>query len=149
NFQNTGWWYDYFSGDSINVTNTAMTMNLKPGEFHIYSTVKLPTPEAGLITSVDEELTFTPAQFQLYQNYPNPFNPVTNIKFHIPKTTHVTLKVFDILGREVATLVNEVKEVGVHHSEFHIPNSALCNGVYIYKLTAGNFTAQKKMIVLK
>ncbi len=147
NFQTTGWWYDYFSGDSITVTNTAMTMNLRPGEFHIYSTVKLPTPEAGLITSVDDELTFQPAQFQLYQNYPNPFNPSTIINYHLAVDNNVTLKVYDLLGRETETLVNEYQTVGEHQVNFDA--AKLSSGVYIYKLSAGNFFDQKKMIVLK
>jgi 1,4-alpha-glucan branching enzyme len=149
NFQNTGWWYDYFSGDSINVTNTSMTFNLKPGEFHIYSTVKLPTPEPGLLTSVESEVTSNPTQFALYQNYPNPFNSSTVISYQLSAVSYVTLKVFDILGKEIETLVDEVLEPGIHHSTFHIPHSAFTSGVYIYKLTAGNFTAQKKMIILK
>ncbi len=149
NFQNTGWWYDYFSGDSINVTNTSMTFNLMPGEFHIYSTVKLPTPEPGLLTSVESEVSSNPTQFALYQNYPNPFNGNSNIKFQIAKLSHVSLKVYDMLGREIATLVDEIKDPGTYHFPFSIFHFPLPSGVYYYQLRAGSFVETKKMVLMK
>src|SRR5690606_19002838 len=79
-FQHTGWWYDYFKGDSLNVTNTSEIINLEPGEFRIYTTVKLPTPEPDIINDVeriDEDIIVK--DFLLEQNYPNPFNPSTEI----------------------------------------------------------------------
>ncbi|MBU2446260.1 MAG: cellulase family glycosylhydrolase [Bacteroidetes bacterium] len=94
-----------------------------------------------------EEDTFFPNK--LYQNYPNPFNPTTVISWQLPIQSHVTLKVYDILGREVTTLVDEVKEAGIHNSAFRIPNSELASGVYFYELKAGSFRDMRKMIVLK
>jgi hypothetical protein len=89
----------------------------------------------------------TPLSFKLEQNYPNPFNPVTKIKYQIPNTNFVTLKVFDILGREVATLVNEQEDAGIY--EINFDASKLSSGVYIYKLNAGNYSTIKKMIIVR
>jgi hypothetical protein len=83
----------------------------------------------------------------LEQNYPNPFNPSTNIRFTIPEKEHVTLKVFDVLGREITTLVNEVKEAGTYNIKFNAQN--LPSGVYLYTLAAGKYTATKKMMLVK
>ena len=81
------------------------------------------------------------------QNYPNPFNPVTNIKFDIPKQGHVTLKIYDVLGKEVANLVNEVKVPGSYVINFNGNN--LASGVYYYRIEAGSFVEVKKMILIK
>jgi hypothetical protein len=89
----------------------------------------------------------TVSSFELQQNYPNPFNPSTSITFNLANKNLVNLKVFDVLGREVATLVNEVKEAGSHTVDFDA--SKLASGMYIYTLTSGNFTATKKMMFLK
>jgi len=83
----------------------------------------------------------------LYQNYPNPFNPSTKIKFQIPENSFVTLKVYDVLGNEVATLVNQEKPIGSCNVEFDA--SSLPSGIYLYQLQAGNYFETKKMILLK
>lgn len=88
-----------------------------------------------------------PIVFSLDQNYPNPFNPSTKISYSIPQKENVSLKVYDILGNEVAVLVNEVKEQGVYDINFSALN--LASGTYIYKLTAGTYTSVKKMIFIK
>ncbi len=88
-----------------------------------------------------------PEQFSLKQNYPNPFNPTTTIKYQTAATGIVSLKVYDILGREVATLVNETKAPGNYEENFNAAN--LPSGIYIYKLQAGSLTESKKMILLK
>ena len=88
-----------------------------------------------------------PSSFELKQNYPNPFNPTTTIDFSISNFSLVTLKVYDILGREVATLVNGQKPAGNYHVEFN--GSNLASGVYLYALQAGNYSAVKKLILLK
>jgi len=102
----------------------------------------------ALIDDIDEEKTI-PAEYSLSQNYPNPFNPETTISYSIPKAEHVTLKVYDVLGREVAALVDEFKQAGVHHSSFITLRSSLTSGVYFYRLQAGSFVQSKKMILLK
>ncbi len=89
-----------------------------------------------------------PIDFELFQNYPNPFNPVTTIKYSLPIEGKVTLKIFDILGNEVATIVkNELKEAGYHNAEFNAKKIA--SGVYFYKLESGRFNSIKKMIIIK
>jgi hypothetical protein len=86
-------------------------------------------------------------QFELVQNYPNPFNPVTFIKYEIPQDNRVFLTIYNITGSEVATLINEHKSAGSHIVEFNASN--LPSGVYIYKLQAGNYSAVKKLTLLK
>ncbi|MCF8242807.1 MAG: T9SS type A sorting domain-containing protein [Melioribacteraceae bacterium] len=85
--------------------------------------------------------------FELYQNYPNPFNPRTNIVYQIPKEGRVVIKLYDILGREMQTLVNEEKIQGRY--EFTFNGTKLSSGVYIYRITAGEFTANKKLLLMK
>jgi hypothetical protein len=89
----------------------------------------------------------SPDDFSLFQNYPNPFNPSTNIEFRIADFGLVTLKVYDILGREIATLVNEEKNAGTYTVTFNASN--LASGIYYYQIRAGNFVQTKKMILLK
>lgn len=99
---------------------------------------------------VDQPAKITiPTGFVLYQNYPNPFNPTTTIRYQIPAAGQVTLKVYDILGREIATLVNEYQKAGFYDYQFSIDNYQLPSGVYFYRLNSGNFSETKKLIVLK
>jgi hypothetical protein len=99
---------------------------------------------ANVLASASTE---KPKAFALEQNYPNPFNPTTTIHFAIPRNAHVTLKVYDLLGREVATLVDEVQGSGFKSIVFDA--SQLASGVYIYRLTAGSFSSSKKLMVVK
>lgn len=98
-----------------------------------------------LATGIGNEST--PVSYSLKQNYPNPFNPVTKISFSIPKQGFVTLKIYDILGNEVSTLVNENRNAGNYDIEFKGDN--LSSGVYYYKLESGGFTDIKKMTLIK
>ncbi len=91
--------------------------------------------------------TLTPGQFALEQNYPNPFNPTTTIRYALPKAAHVTLTLYDITGRKIATLINENKTAG--HYEYSLNGSRLASGIYFYSLDAGNFHATRKMILLR
>ena len=113
-----------------------------------------------VISDVTSPRDFLPVMFELFQNYPNPFNPTTKIKYSIPsphsssplakgrnEVGFVTLKVYDILGREIITLVNEFKEPGNYEVEFN--DGSLASGIYFYKLQAGSFAETKKMILLK
>lgn len=99
------------------------------------------------ITGISQNNNEIPNKFNLSQNYPNPFNPTTNIKFAIPSTGLVKLVVFDVLGREVETLVNEVKTAGNYVVDFNA--SSLSSGVYFYRIDAGEFTQTKKMLLVK
>jgi hypothetical protein len=92
--------------------------------------------------------TIEPTKFALAQNFPNPFNPNTTIRFDLPAPRHVTLKVFDLLGREVATLLDEQTREGEHTVRFDA--SRLTSGIYIYRLQAGaSSVAMKKMVVVR
>jgi len=102
---------------------------------------------SSTITDVAGEKDVVPNVFDLHQNYPNPFNPSTVISWQLPVNSHVSLKVYDILGNEVATLVDGNKEAGNYETKFD--GSALASGMYIYKLTAGNYVSTKKMLMIK
>ncbi len=91
--------------------------------------------------------SFTPKMFLLEQNYPNPFNPSTTICYQLPEKTFVTIKIFDSLGKEITTLINEEKQAGVYEVNFNAGD--LSSGVYCYKLTTEKFSAMKKMLMLK
>jgi hypothetical protein len=106
-----------------------------------------------IFTDVEEE-TQLPTEFALLQNYPNPFNPSSTITYHLPKASNVELKVYDVLGNEIATLVNEEKPAGIYNVQFTMNNlpagrQGLSSGIYFYKLTAGDYVATKKMILIK
>jgi hypothetical protein len=88
-----------------------------------------------------------PESFKLWQNYPNPFNPTTTIRFEIPEAGLTSLKIYDVLGNELQTLINEKLNAGVYESVFDGANYS--SGVYFYKLASGNYTQVKKMIVVK
>lgn len=107
-----------------------------------------------IVTSTDniDYEKFLPKEFSLEQNYPNPFNPVTNIRYTIPSNknslaSNVTLKIYDVIGNEIATLVNETKDAGIYEVMFDA--SALSSGVYFYTLRSGEFLSSKKMVLLK
>jgi hypothetical protein len=99
------------------------------------------------IVSVTNEVSAIPDAFSLEQNYPNPFNPSTTISWQSPVGSHQTLKVYDLLGKEVATLVDEFKPAGRYEVEFNA--SKLSSGTYFYRLRAGSFIETKKMLILK
>lgn len=109
--------------------------------------------EIDLVHSLSKQVTkepkseTVPIEFGLSQNYPNPFNPTTLIKYSILKSSFVTLNVYDVLGNEVKTLVNEFKSPGVYELTFNGEN--LSSGTYFYRITAGNFTETKKFILMK
>jgi len=94
-----------------------------------------------------EEVEFSPTVYSLSQNYPNPFNPGTKIRYSVPQLSNVVIKVFDILGNEIATLVNEEKQQGSYEVEFDA--TGLPSSIYFYRLKAGSFIETKKMILLK
>jgi hypothetical protein len=100
-----------------------------------------------LPTSVGNDHTVIPRNYALEQNYPNPFNPSTTIRYQLPTRSTVLLKVYDMLGREVATLDDGIKEAGDYTVSFDA--SHLTSGLYFYRLDAGNFSSTKKMIFLK
>ncbi len=100
---------------------------------------------ADFIRTKENEIL--PTEFRLYQNYPNPFNPVTTIEYSIPKTSFVILKVYNILGKEISTLVSEQKNSGYHKAEFYAKN--LSSGIYFYRIQAEGFVQTMKLILMK
>jgi hypothetical protein len=99
------------------------------------------------MTGVSTISSNVPDKYNLSQNYPNPFNPVTKINFDIPKSGFVSLKVYDVLGKEVATILNEVKNAGSYSADFS--GASLSNGVYFYRLESNGFVSTKKMMLVK
>jgi hypothetical protein len=98
------------------------------------------------LTAVKESRTL-PERFSLSDNFPNPFNPSTQVRYTVGKRTYVTLKIFDVIGREVATLVNGWVEPGEHHAIWKA--GGVSSGVYFYKIVAGNFVQTKKMTLVR
>ncbi len=88
-----------------------------------------------------------PVNLVLDQNYPNPFNPTTTIKYEIPKNSFVKLSIYDLLGREISTLVNQAQNAGYHEVTFNAKD--LASGIYIYQIQAGEFSRIKKMLLMK
>ena len=95
----------------------------------------------------DEETLEIPSAFSLSQNYPNPFNPSTKIRYSIPQSSNVVIKVFDVLGNEIATLVNEEKPVGIYEITWYA--ESLPSGIYFYRIQTGSFVETKKMVLMK
>jgi photosystem II stability/assembly factor-like uncharacterized protein len=102
---------------------------------------------ATIITNISQTGTTIPEKFELSQNYPNPFNPVTKIQFKVSNSSTVTIKIFDILGKEVQILVNQNLQSGTYEINFNA--SSLASGIYFYKMTAGSFTETKRMTLIK
>lgn len=139
------WWSKYSNppkalGDAIRnaIPNTA-------GLFWVDFTITDVFPLS--ITGIESDPAGAPGAYELKQNYPNPFNPSTTIEFTIKESGFVTLKIYDLLGKEVATLVNEFTAAGKHSAIFN--SAALPSGIYIYRIEAGGFTAVKKLVLLK
>ncbi len=134
--------------DSINAPpNTAVTQEIANASH--YASDHLPVYAKFLfdyMVPVETEIK-TPTEFILYQNYPNPFNPNTKIKYQIPELTFITLRIYDVLGNEITTLVNEEKPAGNYEVEFNA--ASLPSTIYFYRLTAGNFIETKKMSLIK
>ncbi len=118
-----------------------------PGTAQSYVNINSKPFGIGLFTESNSNITNFPDIFCLSQNYPNPFNPVTNIKFDIPKSSFVSLKIYDVTGREVATLINDILNAGIYNVDWN--GSSYSSGVYFYKLEVNGFSDTKKMILVK
>lgn len=136
-----------FGNSNNNQSYTFNDVNLRTGKYS-YRLKQIDLNGNYKYYALSNEVTIgAPQQFILSQNYPNPFNPVTNIEFELPKNSFVDLKVFDITGKEVSSLVNQSLNAGYY--QFKFDASGLSSGSYFYKISAGNFTSMKKMIVVK
>jgi hypothetical protein len=127
----SAYWYE--AGNASTPMNPAVAAELFVGTIEF------------TVTNVEDGVA--PYNFELAQNYPNPFNPSTTIKYTLSEGTNVSLKVFDMLGREVATLVNKHQNAGSHSVNFDASN--LASGLYVYTINAGSFTSSKKMMLMK
>jgi hypothetical protein len=162
NLNNSGWYCYYAQYDAFFVSDP--NHYLTHDEFTVDEEVWL-TPDDvanGFDTVVEEAVAWIdtttvgieehisesiPSTYRLSQNYPNPFNPITTIKYQIPELSFITLKVYDVLGNEIKTLVNKEKPVGSYNIEFDA--TSLPSGIYFYQLQAGSFVETKKMVLLK
>ncbi|HSD65010.1 MAG TPA: 5'-nucleotidase C-terminal domain-containing protein [Ignavibacteriaceae bacterium] len=137
------------TGDSIKIT----IWDKLDGDKVIYDNLAMNELGGGYITILSSPIakgnneTTSPQDFKLEQNYPNPFNPATTIRYSIPEESFVTLKIYDILGNEVANLVNEKRGPGNYAASFNA--AEYVSGVYVYSLRAGSYTETRKMILLK
>ncbi len=147
----------YTTATTVNGTTIA---GMEYSEYHDISTActtfNAPTAQTArantcfvinTLTGTQNTNSSIPTTYSLSQNYPNPFNPVTRINFSVPKQGFVNLKIYDVLGREVKTLVNEVKSPGVYSVDFN--GSELSSGVYFYRMESNGFTDIKKMMMIK
>jgi 1,4-alpha-glucan branching enzyme len=151
-FQHSGKWYDYFSGDSLTVTDTEEQIELPAGVFHIYTDVKLPAPPGGIVSSLKENLHFKPRSYELYQNFPNPFNPETIIRYRLAQAGEVKLEIFNILGEKIADLVEGFQKEGTYQVHWNGSNHSgvpVASGIYIYRLMSGKFKSAYKLALIR
>lgn len=135
--------------DSLSDSLT-IEVTLLPGDsarFHDGTTFLVDDLSFGNVTAVSSGRLQVPSEFKLYQNFPNPFNPTTTILYSVPRRAAVTLIVYDVLGRKVATLVDGTKSKGEYRVEFNA--SRFASGVYFYRLKAGSYTRVRKLLLLK
>ena len=147
-FQHAGWWYDYFSGDSIFVENNQFSINLNPGVYHLFTDQKLQTP---LITHIDAPAQ-APHSNVLLQNYPNPFNGKTTITFELAAASNVELKVYNIHGQEILSLIEGKRPAGAHRISWDSRDKQgrrVSSGVYLSRLTTDGFSHTRKMLLVQ
>ncbi len=142
---------DLFGNIKLRRINGTQDANVNNGALQHDSLVL--SPKKGLIllkdkflVLIESEMTL-PIKFVLYQNYPNPFNPSTKIKYSIPNSAKVLIKVYDVLGKEVKTLLNEFQNIGTHEIEFNA--SKLSSGLYFYRIISGIYSETRKMMLLR
>jgi hypothetical protein len=142
----TGNYYDVFD-QTVFIANTTTipSFTIPAYTAKIYSNKS--NDELGIVVSVADKNSSLPTEYSISQNYPNPFNPSTTIQFALPQSSPVKITVFDALGREVKTVLNEQREAGFHHVSFDA--SRLGSGMYFYTITAGSYSQTRRMVLLK
>lgn len=143
--------WNYVRTEQNGIIDTLTTTSTDSGRITLIKVV----PDNGTLkitpitaSSVDGDMVKING-YALYQNYPNPFNPSTKISWQSPLRAHQTLKIYDVLGNEITTLVDEERPAGMYNVEFRMENFNLSSGIYFYRLTIGNFIDTKKMVYLK
>ncbi len=142
-------WVDI--SDGLIVTGNANITDITKTEEYIFASAntgiwRRPLSQVVSIDDLDQK-NLSESHVILKQNYPNPFNPITKIKYSIPLSENVQIKIYDILGNEIKTLLNDYKQAGPHETEFNASN--LPSGVYFYRIISGNFLETKKMLLLR
>ncbi|RJP58696.1 MAG: T9SS C-terminal target domain-containing protein [Ignavibacteriales bacterium] len=133
--------WEFASGNMLTLYYKMVAVNgVRESQFTQTASIKVVPAKEGNQEKTDYNFT-------LLQNYPNPFNPTTTISYSIPSDEHVTLKVFNTLGEEVAELVNEIEPAGIYRTNFNAEN--LPSGIYIYRISAGKYTESRKLILIK
>ncbi|HVN48994.1 MAG TPA: phospholipase D-like domain-containing protein, partial [Bacteroidota bacterium] len=137
------------SAENSNNENTLIINNTRIANLYLQEFSNRYTAAGGndVLAGIETISTLAPKAFQLQQNYPNPFNPATSIAYDVPLKTTVTLKVFDVLGRELVTLVQKEQSAGSYRVQFDA--SKFASGIYFYRLQAGSFVSSKKMVLMK
>jgi len=145
----TSWLYESWNGTSWVLANSYLIFTDSFGNYYLIYSAEIEL-YYKTITAVEENETEI-MNYSLSQNYPNPFNPRTIISYQLPIANNVTIKVFDVLGKEVATLVDEYRNAGSYEVEFNSVSSVKnpASGVYFYQIKAGDFSETKKMMLLK
>lgn len=129
--------------DAVRINNGKIYALLVTSDRSVYKLI-----DTAMVIGIRDPGSYEPIEFKLFQNFPNPFNPVTKIKYDLPKSTNVTIKIYDILGREVTTLIqNEFKHAGRYEINWNANNYA--SGVYFYRIEASSFVSAKKMVLIK
>ena len=138
-------------GTTTETRDYSFTDEQLKGGFYFYRLKQIDFDGTFEYSNIVEAEILPPAKFSLEQNFPNPFNPSTNIQYAIASKQFVSLKIFDLLGREIVALVNEEQPAGNYTIEFKPESSikTLVSGVYLYQLKAGEFIQARKMILLK
>ncbi|MDP2207769.1 MAG: T9SS type A sorting domain-containing protein [Bacteroidota bacterium] len=132
--------------------NPKTTIDFAPPQDNVIGEIESVWVHQDAITFTEQLVSTIPEEYCLYQNYPNPFNPTTTIKYTIPATSFVALKIYDLLGREIETLVEDIKQPGYYEVIFNTTNissKTVSSGVYFYRLQVGNFIQTKKLILLR
>jgi len=140
-------WQEQFSGIGSNTLTSVCFVDTMNGWVTGEGGTILHTTDGGGVMEVIEINSEMPTSYLLSQNYPNPFNPSTSIRWQQPELGILTLKIFDVLGREVTTLLNEERPAGEYEVEFI--GNGLSSGVYFYQIKAGEFIQTKKMLLIK
>ncbi len=150
-FPQNGYWYDYFTGDSLLVGNESMFVSLQPGEFHLYTSVKLPAPYDGkeIITKTETEINGITKDFTVSQNYPNPFNPGTTLEWSLPTNGRVVVKLYNILGQEIGVLIDENQSSGKHSYYLNADKLGLTSGTYFVNYNLNGFIKTQKVVLIK
>ena len=150
NFQFAGQWYDYFSGDTLVVTNKEAPIELEPGEFRIYTNIKMETPII-IDTDVSQPETSQPREFALHQNYPNPFNPATEIRYSLPTVAQAKLEIYNVLGEKIRTLIDRKQSDGAYAVNWDGRDDRgerVSSGVYLYRLQTDQAVQTRKMLLV-